>query len=188
VILRSSSSSRSLCWVVTLSLFAVSVVACAGAADSAGAPPAAAMAGGSLPKTCGERVSESGVSTAVAYTVQLKREALLDPFMTCTYEVNTADTGNIEIDYMLLDHVPSRSEVNDRLLITLRAFGGQIEPVTGVGDYAGWIVGAKGAVDAQGVWTAFGSKGKLLVQFTAASQVAHGDKTRMSDVVRKALG
>jgi hypothetical protein len=190
-----------------LALVAIAASACGGSSSGTGtsstktatpAQPSAAPASAGakadsvLPKSCGERVPVSVVSTAIGKTMKLSKEVPAEQGLLCYYDVDGGSPSPIgfaaRITYTALDHAPSRQEVNDYITMLNKNLGvAKIEEMSGLGDYAGWVTISVQGFDAT-AWAVIATKGRLVVDFDTFSTYTTGDRARLSEVVRKALG
>lgn len=210
--LSSTTSSR---WsAAVLALLALAAGACGGsptggkpaaqtssiAPTPIATPTAAPKTEGVLPKSCSERVSETAVSTAIGKPVKLWRDSP-EPAdgspvaRTCVYlpaDPKTGPTSQALIRYEVLDHTPTRADV-DKFVSRIKASSGQngvtstFEATPGLGDYSGWLTLVLTETNVT-AWAVVASKGRLFVMFSTDSTIGQGDKSRMSEVVRMALG
>jgi hypothetical protein len=195
---------------LALALLAVLVAACAPSNQSATSspspaapaaaanPPAAAPptivpgAAAVLPKTCNERVPASVVSSAVGKTLKLTKEIPAETGLLCYYDIEGASpspTGFVgKLTYQALDHAPTRQEVNDYIKMVNEGVGtAGFEETSGLGDYSGFVT-ITGSGPIPTVYAVIATKGKLMVDFATFSSYSDGDRAKLSQIVRKALG
>ena len=196
---------------VALALVAAASAACGGASGSSGssgtksappqaaaAPPSAApataapKADGAVPKNCNDRVPLSVVSTAIGKNMTLSKEVPAEQGLLCYYDLEGSSPSPLgfagKLTYTALDHAPSRQEVNDYINALNKNLGvAKIEETSGLGDYSGWVTITVQGLDAT-VYDVIATKGKLVVDFATFSTYTTGDRARLSEVVRKALG
>jgi hypothetical protein len=159
---------------------------------SAVAPTIVPSAAAIVPKTCTERVPASVVSTAVGKTLKLTKELPADTGLLCYYDVEGASPSPLgfagRLTYQAMDHAPTRQEVNDYVNLVNKNVGtAKLEEISGLGDYSGFIT-ITGSGPTVTVYAVIATKGKLMVDFATFSTYSDGDRAKLSEVVRKALG
>jgi hypothetical protein len=162
------------------------------AKPAATSPTPAANAGAVLPKSCGERVTAAAVSTAIGKTLTLTKEVPAERGLLCYYDLQGSSPSPLgyvgRVTYTELDHNPTRQEVNDYFTtVNKNAGAAKFEETTGLGDYSGWATITISSLNST-AWVVIATRGKLMVDFITSSLYTEGDRAKLSEVVRKALG